>query len=337
MQVLRYARESWRAPSRTRISTTSRLPAFCMRFPIRSAPEHSRQAGEDPGRHELHGNDAQAQVGDAEIDLLAALPHPARGGLDRERTPRRGSCRAACGLRNWRRAFRAAGLDTQIVQEGVLAPGARNRRSSDGTRRGRPPEFPAASTFEPLGPDRCRRAVRRDRVHPRANDTHRRACGPSGAIRPTAALRRDGEQAQIIVFRRAAWRISRLRCALRRIPCAPLPRMRLYGLSIRRQPHRASLCATSATSRSSDSSGAMRSKAIRGRIVKPCTTSVPSTTVKALSTITLRPGNSGGSAKAVAKVTSPRMPHHDTSTPMAADGAGPPSTRLSKKCRKARR
>jgi hypothetical protein len=80
----------------------------------------------------------------------------------------------------------------------------------------------------------------------------------------------------------------------------------------------------------------MRNSAIRGRIVNPCTMSVPSTTVKALSTITLRPGNCGGSAKAVASVTRPRIPHHDTNRPMRAGGSGGRNIRCSKKVRKER-
>ena len=77
----------------------------------------------------------------------------------------------------------------------------------------------------------------------------------------------------------------------------------------------------------------MRSKAISGRIVKPWMTSVPRTTVNALSTITSRPGNCGGRAKAVASVTRPRIPHHETRIPMRAGGSVDPSRRCSAKDR----
>jgi len=60
------------------------------------------------------------------------------------------------------------------------------------------------------------------------------------------------------------------------------------------------------------------------RSVKPWMTSVPSTTQKAERTIRSRPGNPGGNANAVASVTSPRMPHQETSTPPATVGGAVP-------------
>ena len=45
--------------------------------------------------------------------------------------------------------------------------------------------------------------------------------------------------------------------------------------------------------------------------VRPWITSVPSTTQNAHSTMRSRPGKSGGRAKAVARVTRPRMPLQD--------------------------
>src|ERR1700738_2022489 len=93
--------------------------------PLRSrALEHSRQTAEDPGRHELHGDDAEAQSLHAEIDLLPALPHSSRSGIDRERTPRRGPLepRPRRGIGD---AFsRPLGFDPQIVQKRNIAPGA---------------------------------------------------------------------------------------------------------------------------------------------------------------------------------------------------------------------
>ena len=68
-------------------------------------------------------------------------------------------------------------------------------------------------------------------------------------------------------------------------------------------------------------SGSIRSSRMSGFSVAPCTTSVPSTTRKAVSTITFRPGKSCGNANAVASVSSPRMPHHDT-TVVSRHGLG---------------
>ena len=65
------------------------------------------------------------------------------------------------------------------------------------------------------------------------------------------------------------------------------------------------------------------SRRTSGASVSPCTTSVASTTAKAVSTIRSRCGKSAGSAKAVASVTSPRMPHQPIRTDSRGSAARP--------------
>src|SRR5260370_35544326 len=91
----------------------------------RGENENTKQGGSGyGGRHELHGDDAEAQSRHGEIDLLAALPHSSRSGSDRERTPGRGPFkpRPRRGIGD---AFsRSLGLDSQVVQEGDVTPRA---------------------------------------------------------------------------------------------------------------------------------------------------------------------------------------------------------------------
>jgi hypothetical protein len=54
---------------------------------------------------------------------------------------------------------------------------------------------------------------------------------------------------------------------------------------------------------------------MRGRSVRPCSASVPSTTQKAQNTIRSRCMKSIGNANAVANVTMPRMPHQEMRMP----------------------
>src|ERR1700692_1773688 len=122
MQVLRYPREHGAPPH----TPADRRRDGGRRFarPFRSRAHGDRhQADEGPGRHELHGDDPEAQARDAQIDLLATLPHTTGGRLDREETPRREPFqprpRRGIGC-----AFsRPAGFDSQIVYERDGAPG----------------------------------------------------------------------------------------------------------------------------------------------------------------------------------------------------------------------
>jgi hypothetical protein len=82
------------------------------------APRDSQQAVESSRRHELHRNDAEAQARDAEIDLLAALPHSSRSRFDRERTPRRGPLEPRPRLGTGDAFSRSLGVDSPIVYEG---------------------------------------------------------------------------------------------------------------------------------------------------------------------------------------------------------------------------
>jgi hypothetical protein len=59
---------------------------------------------------------------------------------------------------------------------------------------------------------------------------------------------------------------------------------------------------------------AEKRRRISGRSVNPCSTNVPSTTANALSTIKSRSGKEVGRESAVARVTKPRIPHHETTT-----------------------
>ena len=56
--------------------------------------------------------------------------------------------------------------------------------------------------------------------------------------------------------------------------------------------------------------------------VKPCSTSVPSTTAKVRKRISDRAGKSGASANAAASETTPRMPAHETTAGICHGGDG---------------